>query len=194
MTEESMSSSAPAGGAKWGIALIIGVLLLGGWALFGRNGGSSVDMGGSGDTIQGSLKELIALGGNRTCTYTITTPDGDMEGVVYTAGGSSRSDVTFTSSEGAMTMHSITDSEYMYSWSDAMAFGVKMRLSDVENASADTSADASAGNKADAYTQSVDFDCKNWSADASVFAPPTSVDFQDMSDMMQQMQQMQGQQ
>ena len=131
--------------------------------------------------FEGSFRDLAMRGGSYRCeiVHTVEANDAQSSGVVYVDGSKVRSDFTTNvSGYGEMESHMITDGEWMYTWSPAMPQGMKMRVMAAgENLGVVT---WDSGQYAD-MNQAYNFDCDPWSADVSVFAPPTGITFSEFT-------------
>jgi hypothetical protein len=129
-----------------------------------------------GVNARGSLRSLLTMARNTTCTFTNTAPGMSSSGTVYiSAEGSMRGDITSTSSTGTQASSIIVKDGTTYAWSGTQ--GVKMDTSASANAS------ASAQSKVDLDSQ-VDYKCESWTVDSSKFVVPTTVTFVDINAML----------
>lgn len=143
---------------------------------------------------KGSLLSLLAMGRSQECTFVVRTDGVVQEGTAFYDGGNARVD-TLVKSAGAKEVASymIMDQKTntMYLWGSAQGDqGIKMQLPD---ASAQTKAETSGMPTAQseptvAPDTDVDYDCKPWRVDGSVFVPPANIEFMDMSEMQKMME------
>jgi hypothetical protein len=141
-----------------------------------------------------TLRELMGMSSQTlSCTYVSEDAQVRTEGTTYIGNGKVRSDsIITTKADGKQTTaSSIIDGNVLYAWGSAMSHGMKMNLSVVS----DVKADAQKGSdtmgmdsQAAALDATYDYDCAEWTPDASFFAPPAGVTFMDYSEMMQGMQ------
>ena len=122
---------------------------------------------------KGSIKDLIGLEKNATCTITYPISDGTAAGTVYiTSDKRIRGDFT-TNVEGKdIDSHMIAEGGWNYIWSSASPQGTKMKID--ENAPSPTPGPQS--QSVDVNSQ-VDYQCSNWSVDNSKFVPPSNIQF-----------------
>lgn len=127
---------------------------------------------------RGSLRSLLGIGKNLTCT--ITNQDGS-GGAVFIAGDRVRGDFTGTGVQGGM-MHMIQSEGYMNMWTDGSNQGTKIKIeaeTDQESPAGDTAASQSVDLNAE-----VNYTCSPWGVDNSKFALPSGVTFTDFSEVM----------
>jgi len=191
---------------KLGILLVALVMLIGTGYIFGRNLksgglGQLSQMGSlknsttdttSEDTIRTSIKNLMSKNKPVKCTIKVEDKDKDGEGkwtgVTYVANNKMRSDVSMEtedeeSEDKKIEMHTISDGDWVYTWtSNAKMPGMKMKISELENLSADQ------GNLAEGLKnleEEHDYHCSRWfPVDKSKFIPPSGIEFKDMTEMM----------
>src|SRR3989344_4398939 len=124
-----------------------------------------------------SLKELLALGKSQKCTYS----EANNQGMFYFADGKMRGDFTSSSNAGqTVQSHMMSDSEYMYSWSDGTESGIKIKI--------DANQEAQSTNQQSSVdvNRQMNYNCSSWSVDDSKFSLPTNIKFQDFNSMMPQ--------
>lgn len=121
----------------------------------------------------GTIRDLLALGGNATCTFNQTSDSGKMSGTVYISGNMMRGDFIMTSqSNTSMDSHMIRNGDVMYAWTGNQ--GAKMNFAGMATTSTQTDQQVN-------LDQKVDYDCGAWSPDSSKFTVPTTVNFMDIS-------------
>lgn len=139
--------------------------------------GSSQSTGGTDQATSSSqsLQELVAKGSSVKCTY----GESGSEGTMYISSGKARGDFSAGTQKGHMVMMDKTS----YIWMDGSSQGFKSSL----DTSAPTTAAANSGTASQGVDASkkMNYSCSPWSADASMFTLPTSVQFMDASAMMQ---------
>ena len=118
--------------------------------------------------VRGTLKDLLTSALPQTCSF---TNDTGASGSVYVSGGKMRGDFQTTSQGKTFSGHMIIDSGYSYLWSDAMARGMKIAMSDVQPTGTATS------NQSMDVNQAVSYSCKPWVPNSSMFTLPTNVTF-----------------
>lgn len=121
-------------------------------------------------TTQASIKDFLAAGENKKCTFSKNNENGTM----YFAGRRLRSDIQ-RSRDGVISKVSmIVKDTLQYVWFDNNQ-GIKLEYS-ADNT--DTAAVSQGGLDA---TQTYDFACTNWTVDESKFTPPSTINFTDLS-------------
>ncbi len=165
------------------IGLVVAVIVIGGGAWYVS---SHTGAPGTGAEVQGmgeqkaesgtlSFKELMLMGGSRKCDVSVTTPEAPATGTVYVSGGNVRSDIVTkpkAMNGAAVSAHMIRSGDYLYSWTDLIAQGVKVKIDAAESAGKNAGYDANA---------EVQYSCAAWIADESMFAVPSNITFMDFS-------------
>jgi len=135
-----------------------------------------------------SLSAIMALGQNLECTITYNPQVDDesvIEGTYFTSRGRMRGDFVVESMGSQLVSSVILDTEAMYSWSEIEGnkYGMKMTLSELQNAQADDSLPGA--NEAVPLDEVVSYDCKPWLVvDGSIFVPPNDIIFTNYGDMI----------
>jgi hypothetical protein len=129
---------------------------------------STEDANDAAVSAEASISDFLASGENKRCTYV----DGSDSGTMYFAYGNMRAD--FESSEGNGSMI-ITETK-QYIWDDAEKAGI---MFDVDASDTDMSEDYGGMD----VNQNFQFNCTNWSPDASMFMPPADVTMTDFSEL-----------
>jgi hypothetical protein len=176
---------------------IIGVVVIGGGVYFAtKNKGAEIgDVKNEGDSAQvatdasssdaryksefkenTSLLSILNAGGSYQCTFAIDVANSKSTGTVYIANKKMAGDFESVVPQVNMTIksHMVSDGDYMYTWSDMMPQGVKIKID--PNATNVKTPEASGASSFD-YNQNLDYDCKAWSADTSKFIPPANITF-----------------
>lgn len=125
-------------------------------------------------TSKGSIKSLIGMGKNVTCTVTYPTSDGTVNGTLYVANDKRmRTDfVTTTSQNKQIDSHMIQDQGWSYIWSSASPQGTKMKIEE----NVPTPTPGLQNQNVDVNTE-VEYKCSDWSVDNSKFTPPSNIQF-----------------
>ncbi len=148
-------------------------------------------------TGKGSLLSLLALGKSQECSFVVRADGMVQEGTAFYDGGNARVDTLIS---GAGTEESIAsymimdqDSNTMYLWSSAQdGQGVKMAIPETDVSAESDVATQDTMNQGVPPDVDVDYTCKPWQVDGSVFVPPASVEFMDMTEMQRMMESMGG--
>ena len=135
---------------------------------------------GRGDErFTGTVTDLLKGGKNLKCTFSRTDDNATIEGEVFVANdGRLRGDFSMTQPQfGTINAHVIRDGEYNYTWGmPMMQGGLKTPIDDDgKPIKTDDKSGPDFDNEAMEYT------CKTWRVDASKFALPDGVEFQDIS-------------
>lgn len=161
-------------------ALIYGiaVIVLLGIAWFAFRGGALGSQQASVVTSQNgespvTLKDLLARGGTQICTFNNTVNGANTSGTVYIQSGKLRGDFNTDTNGQKVAGHIIVADNTSYFWTDLIPQGFKAP------ATALGSSQGSSQGSVDANLP-MQYTCKPWSADASVFVVPKSISFQDL--------------
>jgi hypothetical protein len=123
---------------------------------------------------KGSLKSLLALGRDLTCTFKNDAESGEVYGTVYVSGEQMRGDFqTKLTGDDKMESHLIRTDGMMYMWSGNQGTRFKEAASPADDSNQSIDLD-----------NDVDYDCKRWSVDSSKFEVPGGITFTDLSDLM----------
>jgi hypothetical protein len=160
--------------------VIVAVVVLGAgagaWTYLGGGGEGVMEEGEMMEegSVEGSrsLRALLSLTTPQRCTFEEVSEGSTSSGTVYIANGQMRGDFTSTSGGQSMESHMIVKGSESYVWSSAFAGGFKTSLD------AMSSSDKQNGVDPD---KPVNFSCSSWVANASMFALPTDIEFQDIS-------------
>lgn len=131
-----------------------------------------------------SLRDLMALANNQTCTF--TDVDSQNQGTVYVGGGKVRGDFSGDTGANVQNTHMIYDGADVYVWFDGAKEGFKGNLDSLTQASGQTGTTSSGSKSLDPDKQ-VDYQCSPWTVDNSRFQLP-NLEFTDYSEMMMMMQ------
>lgn len=169
------------------IAGIVALVAIGGGAYYFMNTSSgTMDTSETGDAsaqegaFEGSFMALAKRGGNWKCTVDAQASTGAgsavSSGVVYVSGEKVRADFTSTvQGFGNVDSHMIADGVNVYTWTSMMPQGFKTKMTAMESGGTETSGQGFDAN------QSYGYDCERTSADASLFAVPSTVTFTDLN-------------
>jgi hypothetical protein len=159
-------------------AIVIVVAGVGIWMFAGKGPNAGQPPEATPSTQSSTLKDLLARGGSNKCTFTSSTQNSQSQGTVYISDSQMRGDFSSVAAGKTIASHMIVKDNTSYVWSDAAPQGFKMSF-DAMTAQSDATPQAGVDPNAQ-----VNYSCAPWSADASLFALPTSVTFQDMSSLV----------
>ena len=135
-------------------------------------------------TGQDSFQHLLTLGKALECSFRTSTDGVTTEGSAFFDNGKLRVDTMYTGASSSIETSSlIVSGDTMFTWAktDKGMFAIKMPTAAAPKADDGT-------HKGEVSLQSnVQYDCKPWHVDGSVFVPPAGVTFMDMSTMMKGM-------
>lgn len=131
--------------------------------------------------IKGNLQDLFAKGVSMQCSFSNDDQENKSEGTVYLSGKKMAGSFTSTQTDGTVYKSNlIRDDQYGYSWLDGQTQGTKLKI----EASKDVmkNSDNEKPNKVFALeNEKINYDCKPWNVDKSIFVPPADIEFQDIS-------------
>ncbi len=140
------------------------------------------------DSGSGTLMSLVSLGQSMACDFRYQEPETEArtEGTVYIAGEERmRGDFTMTGTEdGTMDMSVIRDGDMSYLWGDSPMGRVAFRYETIEPDPAGDPEHEVAENDPFASDDEVEYECRKWPEDASVFTPPNDIEFSDLQSQM----------
>lgn len=154
------------------------------------NGGSQENGASDGSMFSGTFFDLLARGQAAVCEWEMASEQGNVSGKTYVSGERLRSEATVESPrDGApITVNSIIDGGFVYSWTSDSDTGMKMTVPKDSNEGAVMEEEEQLEQMPQDLSEEVQFDCQPWSVDATMFDPPASVEFQDLSTMMGQLE------
>lgn len=142
-------------------------------------------------TGYGSVIELLERGESVTCEYRAEQDGNITEGVVYVDGARGRYSMqgSYESAADSGSFGAIVDGEVMYWWGEGMegVGGMRMTLPKDQEIVTTPEQFTDRSNTMVSPDQNVAYDCDRWNVDASVFVPPSDIEFTDMDQMMQDM-------
>jgi hypothetical protein len=168
------------------IILVIVIIIVAIFVLKGR-GGNETTPGTSVSSDAVSMKELIGRGSPVWCTLTNTAEvsgGSGSGGAIYIAPPDRvRADFATTGTpEGTVFSHFIVRDGTSYVWTDSSRQGFKT-TSEV------SSDDSGSVYKAVDFDEKVDYQCRPWTPNSSLFELPSEITFTDLQAMMNQFQQ-----
>ncbi len=118
----------------------------------------------------GSFEDLVGLGRDLTCDFSSVsaTTNATTAGTVQVSGPLIRSDFQAQHDGEIYEAHLIQNDRYAYSWIGSEAGIVALRT---------PLGDTRAGDRSVLADSDVDYHCKAWDADVSVFVPPDNLTF-----------------
>lgn len=158
------------------IAILAGVLLMGNKTSTPQTSDTSNSQTAETGSALQSLKDLFSSGKSQECTFTDTAGNG---GTVYVQGGKMRGDFTTVSPQGSTNAHMIVDGTTSYIWMDGQPSGFKMTF----DINAATEAQTTANNQNVDLDKKVDYSCKGWTVNPSLFTLPAGVTFTDFGNL-----------
>lgn len=135
----------------------------------------------------GSFASLMGLGRNLTCDFTDVSEEtnGAVAGTVYIAGEKLRGDFEMEQAGVVYESHMIHDDSTIYTWTESDQGMVAMKFSKPEDETTIGSDSSESAGESFSMDESVDYDCRPWSVDQSVFVPPSNIEFTDFDVFMQ---------
>lgn len=127
------------------------------------------------ENIEATLKGFLSMGKSLKCTFSNDTKDASVSGIVYAGNGKVRQDFQSNVAGSTMSGHLIVDSTNSFMWTDGSDQGFKFP---VEQISSDGPTVTPAKNPGQDIYKSMNFTCRSWTVDDSVFLLPNTVTFQ----------------
>lgn len=127
-----------------------------------------------------SLLSILNAGGSYQCTFAIDVANSKSTGTVYIANKKMAGDFESVVPQVNMTIksHMVSDGDYMYTWSDMMPQGMKIKI---DPNVTDVKTPPASGTSSFDYNQNLDYDCKAWATDAGKFAVPANITFKTLN-------------
>ena len=134
----------------------------------------------------GRLMELFQQGKSMECTFTYHDEDGSGEGTGFFDGERMRVSAMYEQEGMRFVSNIISDDTMMYVWGESPQgdFALKMAVTEEDMMDIDDDLE-----DATVLDEEVEYDCREWSVDRSVFNPPANIQFMDMGAMMEGMMQ-----
>jgi hypothetical protein len=129
-----------------------------------------------------SLKRLFELADNQQCSF--KDDESKNTGTIFAHSGKARGDFQSQNNGTAIKSHMISDGQSVHVWMDGEKQGFKTSLDSMASTPEQTKTKSVDVNK------QVDFSCRPWKVDESIFTPPADIEFQDVNSMMQDTQTM----
>jgi hypothetical protein len=135
-----------------------------------------------------SIAALMLEGKPLECTFLIDDENANQTGIVYLANQRMRGEFSMRQGNGEeMNATVIHDGDYAYSWGDTPfgAIATKVKINQIDNSDSDDQVDTFD------LDEELDLNCKSWNIDASMFVPPTNIEFEDLSASIQEINEVQ---
>lgn len=184
-----------------GVAVLIAVAI-GFWLVLGKEAAEAPSSASSGNETAmsageakdggvfsgtGSFLELMGMGRNITCDFSYVAEDtnGAAAGTIQVSGERMRGDFEMEQAGETYYSHMIQDGDMIYTWSESPMgdFAIVMPIEEGEDVEADTQEYS----RPVSMNNDVDYNCRAWDVDASVFVPPSDIEFMSMEEMFQNM-------
>ena len=167
-----------------GIAVLL--LLGGGYFYFSKSQVIPIKKATSG-LIKGNIQDLFARGANIQCTFKYDDEGNNTEGTIYLSGKKMRGNFSLTQGDGTVfASNIIRDENYGYTWMEGQEQGTKIKIETTEEISETTKENNKKNELFALDDKNIDYDCKPWNVDNSMFTPPSNVKFQDLSAQVEQ--------
>ncbi len=147
--------------------------------------GTMVDKADAGDTVKGTLFDILNLGKSTKCVGSVDMGDGKVSTTVYASGKKSYSENIVETEDGEFKTYAVFDGEWMYSWGD-MGIASKMKideLADLNKPAEEIEEDADMAEDL-AMPEDYEYKCTPWLADPSKFNPPADIEFVDWTETL----------
>lgn len=162
------------------VSVVVGVAILGAgvWYFSSKDANGIPTSPSQTENVQSetegaaTFKDLMSRTGSWECSVSTSIQQAPSEGTVLISDGNIRGNFVSTiEAMGGMTVnsHVIQADGYIYTWTDRVAQGMKTPLPDT------VSGQATVGLAS--MSEQVEYSCAPWDLDASVFVPPTTIEF-----------------
>ncbi len=135
--------------------------------------------------MKGTLLDLFNKGGNLQCTFSGAQEGQNISGTIYVSGKKMKGVFEIEMQPTSVTSNMISDGEFVYTWSDMLPTGIKMKLTDAE-ATADADSTALSPEVMESmkeFQKDYDYDCSKWDVDSTLFVVPKDVTFTDFTNL-----------
>jgi len=136
------------------------------------------------ENLSGNIFDLVNLNKSIKCTFKSETEDGAASGVTYVADGKTKTEFEIKNEEMEMKSYSVSDGDWMYTWTSENNQGTKMNLNEMQDMADENIEEETEEIEYTNQTQDFDYKCTPWSVDNSVFELPENIEFMDLSEMM----------
>lgn len=165
-----------------GVALIAIIILAGAYFLLSdKNEFNPIDSGKK-VSENNSILGLLGSGKTQECSFKSNSDENKKtSGTVYVSGENIRANISNSEETENETIYLIRRGDESFIWGDSFPnnSGIKMTLSLDEITSNDQT------NEYINTNDKVDFDCKGWTVDSSVFQEPSEIQFMDFSGFLE---------
>jgi hypothetical protein len=147
---------------------------------------AKLEAGGSVEEFQSTIEDMAKSGKPYKCEYKMTVENITQEGILYFGGKDMmRGDIALDMPEmGKSHTHFIKSGDTQYIWTDEQPGGIKMTITEEELKEMQEMGEGEFQQNIDMNTK-MNLKCVKWSPDASMFKPPSNIEFQDLSAMME---------
>lgn len=144
------------------------------------------------ESLNGNIFDLLKLNKSVKCTFKSETDEGTTSGITYVANGKTKTEFEVKTDDMDMKSYSISDGEWIFTWTSENNQGTKLNLKDMEKYDEDP-VDNEEPEEVDYSDQTQDFDykCTPWAVDNSVFDLPKNIEFTNLNEMMEDFMQLQ---
>jgi len=136
------------------------------------------------ENLSGNIFDLVNLNKSIKCTFKSETEGGAASGVTYVANGKTKTEFEIKNDEMDIKSYSISDGDWMYTWTSENNQGTKMNLNEMQDMADENIEEETEEIEYTNQTQDFDYKCTPWSVDNSVFELPENIEFMDLSEMM----------
>jgi len=137
------------------------------------------------ENLSGNIFDLVNLNKSIKCTFKSETEGGAASGVTYVANGKTKTEFEIKNDEMDIKSYSISDGDWMYTWTSENNQGTKMNLNEMQDMADENIEEETEEIEYTNQTQDFDYKCTPWSVDNSVFELPENIEFMDLSEMME---------
>jgi hypothetical protein len=166
------------------VGIVAAALLVGGAVFISTKNNKSSEENAVQTSFSGSgvFRDIFSKGDNITCNFSGSYEMSEYSGTVYVVNRGERLREDFianVSGQGVVETSMIKEGNIIYVWSSTMSQGFKTTVSDNELFPESDGEDASFD-----YDQNVQYECRVWNLDESMFNVPSEIQFIDTSAFM----------
>ena len=133
-------------------------------------------------SLESNLTSILKSGKTQQCTFTYADESGNAtNGEAFIAGEQMRTNVTSSTNGKSSTIYVIRNGDENYIWGSDFPNNTGLNLT----MSIDEYVNNEESKKYFDPNLNAEYDCSDWTADTTIFTPPTNIKFQDISAMMQ---------
>lgn len=134
-------------------------------------------------TVSSTIAALMQEGKPLKCTADLATAENKpkQKATFYVTAAKMRNDVTIGGNGNTSKIHVIIDNEWQYVWKDGQTSTEQSMTPSKLNIGALTASAGAADESMPILNQQMELACSPWTADETVFTPPSDIEFKDIT-------------